>query len=265
MATTLDVVSFNVFIGIRSRAAPARTRAVEFCRRLTDLDVDFLLLQEVWTRSLLRFIGARLPSMRHVAWKPGLAGQPAGGLAVFSRRPLRAPTYTSFASARPGDGNLAFRGKSAVSCRMQGILAVRTADGELLLGNTQLTANHDGDWSQGNRHYGIHRQQVGIVRRAMRAHTAPLSVLGGDFNIASSSPLYPFIVDGWHDPFARTDQPTYRAEFLPAGRPAHRIDYLLVSGQPVASADLILAEPVELANGTSFLSDHLALRIRAGQ
>ncbi|MFC0111791.1 endonuclease/exonuclease/phosphatase family protein [Kibdelosporangium aridum] len=267
MATTLDVVSLNVFVGLRSRGAPARSRAVEFCRRLTDLDVDVLLLQEVWTRSLLRFIGACLPSLPHVAWRPGLAGQPAGGLAVFSRRTLCAPTYTAFTKTRPGNGNPVFRGKSAVSCRLQGVLTVRTADGELVLGNTQLTANRDGDWSQANRHHRIHRQQVRIVHDAMRtagAHTAPLSVLGGDFNIASTSPLYPLIVDNgaWHDPFALTDQPTYRAEYLPTGRTANRIDYLLVSGQPVTSADLILAEPVHLDSGTSFLSDHLAPRIR---
>ncbi|MBP2327800.1 endonuclease/exonuclease/phosphatase family metal-dependent hydrolase [Kibdelosporangium banguiense] len=61
------------------------------------------------------------------------------------------------------------------------------------------------------------------------------------------------------NPFACTDRPTYRAEYLPAGRPANRIDYLLVSGHPVTSADLILAEPAH--GGIGFLSDHLALWI----
>jgi endonuclease/exonuclease/phosphatase family metal-dependent hydrolase len=260
---TLDVVSFNVFVGVRARGASER--AVEFCRRLTDLDVDVLLLQEVWSRSLLRFIGDRLPSLPHAAWRPGLAGQPAGGLAVFARRPLGPPTFTAFGKARPGGGNPLFRAMSALSCRLQGVLTVRTADGALLLGNTQLTANRDGDWSQANRHHHLHHQQVRIVHDAMRtADTAPVSVLGGDFNIASTSPLYPLIVDhgAWQDPFAPTDHPTYRAEYLPAGRPAHRIDYLLVSGHPVASADLILAEPAQLNGGTSFLSDHLAPRIQ---
>jgi endonuclease/exonuclease/phosphatase family metal-dependent hydrolase len=264
---TLDVVSFNVFVGIRSRGAPARERAVEFCRRLTDLDVDVLLLQEVWTRSLLRFIGARLPSLRYVASRPGLAGHPAGGLAVFARHPLGPPTFTAFTRARPNGGNPLFRGMSALSCRLQGVLTVRTADGTLLLGNTQLTANRDGDWSSANRHHHLHHQQLQVVHRALRtagAHAVPLSVLGGDFNIASTSPLYPLIVDhgAWQDPFAPTDQPTYRTEFLPAGRTAHRIDYLLTSGHPATSADLTLAEPVRFDGGTSFLSDHLAPRIR---
>ncbi|HEX6361074.1 endonuclease/exonuclease/phosphatase family protein [Actinophytocola sp.] len=256
----MDVLSFNVFVGVRARGVPARERAVEFCRRLTDLDVDVLLLQEVWTRSLLRFIGARLPSLPHVAWRSGLAGHPAGGLAVFARQPLRRPTFTAFTPARPGIGNLRFRAMAALSCRLQGVLTARTVDDTVLLGNTQLTANRDGDWSPANRHHRLHSQQLRIVHDAMRtagAHTVPLSILGGDFNIASTSALYPHIVDhgAWHDPFAAADHPTYRPEYLPVGRPAHRIDYLLVSGQPVHTADLALAE-------AAHLSDHLAPRIR---
>lgn len=242
----LDVVSFNVFVGLRARGV--RARAVEYCRRLTDLDVDVVLLQEVWTRPLLRFIAGRLPSLPHLAWRPGLAGHPAGGLAVFARYPLGPPTFTAFTAAGPR------LGRFALSCRLQGVLTVRTADGTILFGNTQLTANRDGDWSAANRHHDLHRRQLRIVHRAMAP--APVAVLGGDFNIASTSPLYPHIVGhgAWHDPFAPADHPTYRAEHLPAGRRPHRIDYLLVSGRPVASADLVLTEP--------FLSDHLAQRIR---
>ncbi|OLF19156.1 endonuclease/exonuclease/phosphatase family protein [Actinophytocola xanthii] len=261
---TLDVVSFNVYVGLRSRGAPVRERAAEFCRRLTELDVDVLLLQEVWTAPLLRFIAARLPSLPHAAWLPGLAGHPAGGLAVLARRPLCPPTYTPFTSARPDGGGLPFRVVSALRCRLQGVLAVRTVDGTLLVGNTQLTANGDGDWSAANRHHGLHRRQVRIVQTALRAagaHTMPLSVLGGDFNIASSGPLYPEIVEhgAWHDPLADAGRPTYRAEYLPPGRPAQRIDYLLVSGRPVLAADLVLTEP---AGSVGFLSDHLAPRVR---
>lgn len=242
----MDVVSFNVFVSRRSRGV--RARAAELCRRLTDLDVDVLLLQEVWTPSLLRFIGARLPSLGHSAWRPGLAGQPAGGLAVFANRPLHRPTYTRFTAASLG---------------LQGVLTVRTTDGALVLGNTQLTANRDGDWSRTNRHHSMHREQLLTVHEAMRAagaHTVP-SILGGDFNIASTSPLYPAIVDhgAWHDPFAAGDHPTYRAEYLPAGQRPHRIDYLLASGHEVTSADLVLTEPTHRGG---FLSDHLAPRIR---
>lgn len=247
----MDVVSFNVFFGLRARGV--RERAAEFCRRLTELDVDVLLLQEVWSRSLVRFIAERLPSLPYSAWRSGVAGQPAGGLVVFARLPLHPPTYTAFTSARTGP-------RFALGCRLQGVLTVRTADDALVLGNTQLTANRDGDWSAANRHHPLHSEQLRIVHDAVRAagaHAAPLALLGGDFNIASTSPLYPTIVDHgvWHDPFADGDRPTYRAEYLPAGRSPHRIDYLLTSGQPVAHADLVLTGPTPL-------SDHLGLRVR---
>lgn len=258
---TLDVVSFNVLFGLRSRGVRARERTAEFCRRLVDLDVDVVLLQEVWTRSLLRFIAARLPSLPFRAWSPAVLGHPAGGLAVFASRPLGPPSFTAFTAARPGQVDLRFRAMAALSCRLQGVLTVRTADGALLLANTQLTANRDGDWSRANRHHQLHRHQLQIVHHALRTtRPAPLAVLGGDFNIASSSPLYPLVVDHgtWHDPFAATDQPTYRAEYLPSDRKAHRIDYLLVSGQPMVRADLVLTEPAHLG----FLSDHLAPRVR---
>jgi hypothetical protein len=262
--TTLDVVSFNVLVGLRSRADPVRVRAVEFCRRLTGSGVDVLLLQEVWSGRLLRFLATRLPSLPHLAWRPGPAGQPAGGLAVFARRPLRATAFTSFTAVRPDRGSPLFRARTSLSCRLQGVITVRSVDGTLLLGNTQLSANRDGDWSAANRHHAVQRRQLRIVHDALRragAQTVPLSVLGGDLNIASGSPLYPEIVDhgAWHDPFADADRPTYRAEYLPPGRPAHRIDYLLVSGRPVLHADLVLAEP---RPGGGPLSDHLAPRIR---
>jgi hypothetical protein len=267
----MNVVSFNVFVGIGNRIAPVRERAVEFCRRLTDDDVDLLLLQEVWSPALVRFIGARLPSLPYAAWRPGLTGQPAGGLVVFSRRPLDRPSYVTFSGTSPRRGSPLFRGISALRSRIHGILTVKTTDGAMVVGNTQLTSNCDGDWSPSGRHYDLHRQQLRIVQDAMlRAGTAPLAILGGDFNVASNSPLYPLIVDhgAWRDPFTATDPPTYRAEYLPPGCPVHRIDYLLLAGDPdrfpVTKADLVLTEPGQLNHGTDFLSDHLAPRIHVG-
>jgi endonuclease/exonuclease/phosphatase family metal-dependent hydrolase len=255
----MRVVSFNVLVSLRSPAAPLRARAPGFCRELTELDVDVLLLQEVWTRPVLRFIGARLPSLPHVAWRPGLAGQPAGGLVTFSRWPLRRAAFHPFAGARVRRGSPFFRGMSALNTRLQGVLTVTTADGSVIVANTHLTANRDGDWSESNRYHGLQRAQLRMLHDAVRrAGAAPLAVLGGDFNVPSGSPLYPMVVDNgaWRDPFAAADRPTYRAEFLPAGRPGHRIDYLLVNADadrhPVTEADLVL-------DGPDAASDHYAL------
>jgi endonuclease/exonuclease/phosphatase family metal-dependent hydrolase len=260
----MRVVSFNVLVSMRSPAAPVRARAARFCRGLTELDTDVLLLQEVWTTPVLRFIAARLPSLPHVAWRRGPAGQPAGGLVTFSRWPLGRPSFRTFAGARPDRGSPLFRGMSWLNTRLQGVLTVATTDGSMVVANTHLTANRDGDWAESNRYHGLQRAQLRMLHDAVRrAGTPPLAVLGGDFNIPSVSPLYPMVVDdgAWRDPFAAADRPTYRPEFLPPGRPGHRIDYLLVNADedryPVTEAELVL-------DGPDAVSDHYALTTRIG-
>lgn len=59
---------------------------------------------------------------------------------------------------------------------------------------------------------------------------------------------------------------TYQAEFLPPGSSAHRIDYVLVSGEerryPIVHSAPMFAEP----HGPErvFLSDHVGLTVRIG-
>ncbi len=81
----IRVMSLNV-CGLPSRLAPPPDRAPHFCQLVDESDIDVLNLQEVWGRTLSR-IRAGLPSFPFVAWRRGLAGQPAGGLVTFSRRP----------------------------------------------------------------------------------------------------------------------------------------------------------------------------------
>ena len=85
-------------------------------------------------------------------------------------------------------------------------------------------------------------------------------IASGDFNLPSGSALYEAFVGagGWRDPFAAADLPTFHAELLPAGAQAHRVDYLLVDGDPdrypVTGTDLLFAEPVAMpSGGTAFL------------
>jgi endonuclease/exonuclease/phosphatase family metal-dependent hydrolase len=96
-------------------------------------------------------------------------------------------------------------------------------------------------------------------------------VVTGDFNISSSCPLYPLIVDGgaWRDPFAGTDPVTYHMDFLPPGASPHRIDYLLVSGDearyPLVDSGVLFDEPLALPEGRRmYLSDHVGLTARLG-
>jgi endonuclease/exonuclease/phosphatase family metal-dependent hydrolase len=266
----IHVASLNV-CGLPSPLPPLAERATHFCRRIDESDIDVVNFQEVWGSRILAALRARLPSFPHVAWRRGVAGQPAGGLATFARVPLGVVSYTSFRGVRPDAGSVRFRAKRAVNSMLQGVLTVELPELGTVVGNTHLTANKDGDWSAGNRYHAFQRAQLGKLHGVVRRAGAGLVLLTGDFNIASASPLYPLIVDGgaWRDPFATTDPVTYHTAFLPPGYAGHRIDYVLVRGDParfpVTGSGLLFAEPLALPDGRRvYLSDHVALTARIG-
>jgi endonuclease/exonuclease/phosphatase family metal-dependent hydrolase len=254
------IATLNVCSGLRSGLAPAAVRAAEYSRRLDELDLDVVNLQEVWSPALLRRIRAGLPSLPHVAWRRGILRQPAGGLATLSRLPVAGVRYTTFRRARVGAGGPRFRLRQRIDAAFHGVLLVRLAGSPVVVGNTHLTANRDGDWSAANRHHRFQRAQVDLLRAAV-ADVGP-AVLTGDFNVTSGSPLYPSIVDGWRDPFAVSDPATFQQAMLPPDRPASRIDYILVRGveEPVVT-EVLFADPVPLpgSDGPALLSDHLGL------
>jgi len=270
-SVAIRVMSFNV-CGLPSRLAPLSERATHFCRHIDGSDIDVVNLQEVWGRRTLALIRTHLPSYPFVAWRRGLAGQPAGGLVTLSRRPFGAVSYTSFRGARSTVGGVAFRAKCAINSMMQGVLTVELAGLGTVIANTHLTANRDGDWSAGNRHHALQRTQLGMLHTVLaRARTVGTQrmIVSGDFNVASDSPLYPMIIGGgaWRDPFAATDPVTYHLAFLPSGSTPHRIDYLLVHGDTATSAvidsELLFVEPLALPDGRRmYLSDHVALTAR---
>lgn len=267
----IHLASLNV-CGLPSRLPSVAERAAHFCRRIEESDIDVVTLQEVWRRRTLDVIRAHLPSFPFVVWRRGVAGQPAGGLATFSRLPVGEVSYTSFRGARSTAGGVGFRARLAVNSLLQGVLTVELAGLGAVVANTHLSANRDGDWTDGSRYHAFQRAQVGMlhaVLRRARAAGVPLVVVAGDFNIASDSSLYHLIVDGgaWRDPFAATDPVTYHVEFLPPGRRGRRIDYLLVCGDatafPVTGNGLLFDEPLALpGGGRIYLSDHVALTAR---
>jgi endonuclease/exonuclease/phosphatase family metal-dependent hydrolase len=147
-----------------------------------------------------------------------------------------------------------------IEAAFHGVLLVRLAGSPVVVGNSHLTANRDGDWSAANRHHGFQRAQLDLLGAATRG--ADPAVLTGDFNVTSGCPLYPSIVEGWRDPFAASNPATYQQAMLPPDRPASRIDYILVRGveDPVGTG-VLFADPVPLP-GTerpALLSDHVGL------
>jgi hypothetical protein len=206
----------------------------------------------------------------HVAYERGRRF-PAGGLVTFSRLPLAQVSYRSYAGVLARRGGLMFQAAQALFSTLHGVLTVRLEELPVTIVNTHLSANHDGDWSTGNRHYRLQRGQLLRLNQVLRRdRDERLRIITGDFNVASDSVHYPLIVDDGarRDPFAATDPTTFHAAFLPPGAPPHRIDFVLVEGDeqayPVLRADTHFTRPELIDGNSTYLSDHIGLSVAVG-
>jgi exonuclease III len=264
--TTLTIRTLNVGGLGRPRPplVPLERRTPELCRRLEAAPVDVLNLQEVFRYRQLRVLRDHLPSYPYVGYRRGPVG-PAGGLATFSRLPLGRLRHRSFAGIAPMRGRLKFRLRRALLSAAQGLTQVELAELPVTVVNTHLTANRDGDWSPGNRFFAFQRAQLRRFNATLARWGRPgLTVITGDFNIASDSDHYKEITDHGHrhDPFTTSDPVTFHAAFLPPGEPAHRIDYVLLAGEAhVLDAATLFADPVTIDGEPYYLSDHIALTV----
>jgi sphingomyelin phosphodiesterase 2 len=227
----------------------------------TELDAgeaDVVCLQEVFTYWHLRLLARRMRSFRHVRYRPSPAG-PAGGLVTFSRLPVSGTVYRGFGipPQAPGISRL-----TRLRAGMKGALVTRLAGLSVI--NTHPLANRDGDWSETNRFYPLHRAQLDALTQAMRSVPAP-AVVCGDFNIdRDSSLLGAFMAgSGLADAFEGGCPATFRAEYLPAGETPHCIDFILATDGVKAEAATVLFPGKEaLRGGPGYVSDHIGLCAR---
>jgi sphingomyelin phosphodiesterase 2 len=219
-------------------------------------DADVVCCQEVFTYWHLRLLARRMRSFQQVSYWRGPAG-PAGGLVTFSRRPVSGMRYRRF--GRPPRATAVPRA-SRVQARMKGALVTRLGRPGLCVINTHPAANHDGDWSEANRYYPLHRAQLAVLAGVV-SESGPRAVVCGDFNIDRESALFGDFTaaTGLADAFAGACPPTFRAEYLPAGATPHCIDFILTAGEvTAASPELVFAGKESLG----YLSDHIGLRAR---
>jgi sphingomyelin phosphodiesterase 2 len=219
-------------------------------------DADVVCCQEVFTYWHLWRLVRRMGSFRQVSYRPS-AGGPAGGLVTFSRRPVSGTRFRRFGRPprTPGVPRTA-----RFEARVKGALVTRLADPELCVINTHPVPNHDGDWSEANRYYPLHRAQLAVLARVV-SEAGPRAVVCGDFNVSRESSLFGgfMAATGLADAFAGACPPTFRAEYLPAGATTHCIDFILTAGEVTADrAALVFAgkEPF------GYVSDHIGLRAR---
>ncbi|MBV9448060.1 MAG: endonuclease/exonuclease/phosphatase family protein [Streptosporangiaceae bacterium] len=252
----LTVVSFNTR-GIPVTGSRLAMRYAAIGAELEAGDADVVCFQEIFTYWHLRLLARRMRSFRHVSYLPSVAA-PAGGLVTFSRLPVSAPVYRGFGIPPRAPG---ISGLTRLQAWMKGALVVRLRGPGLCVVNTHPVANRDGDWSEQNRFYAVHRAQLDALTRAVRAVPAPV-VVCGDFNIARDSSLFGRFVAsaGLADAFEGRCPATFRAEYLPAGATPHCIDFILTSaGVRAESATALFTGKVPLPGGPGYLSDHLGL------
>jgi endonuclease/exonuclease/phosphatase family metal-dependent hydrolase len=221
-------------------------------------NADVVCFQEVITWWHLRLLWPRMRSFPHVSFRASRAG-PAGGMVTFSRLPVAGTVYHPFGAPPEAPG--ISRG-IRLRAGLKGALETRLASPGLSVVTTHPVANWDGDWSRENRFYPLHRAQLTILAQVMRDIGGP-AVLCGDFNLARDSSLFDdFMAEtGLGDAFEGECPPTFRAEFLPPGKPPHCIDFILTAGGVKAeAATVVFTEKEPMPGGPGYVSDHVGLR-----
>jgi endonuclease/exonuclease/phosphatase family metal-dependent hydrolase len=223
-------------------------------------DADVVAFQEVFTYWHLRLLARRMSSFPHVVCRPSAAG-PAGGVVMFSRLPVSAHAYRGFGFPPRAPGvSWAARARAWP----KGILVAELPDPGVCVMNTHPLPNRDGDWSRANRFFPLHQEQLSVVADVAGAATTP-AVVCGDFNVDRDSPLMRgFLADtGLADAFGGQCPATFHAEFLGPSKPAHCIDFILVSPQIRAGITRVLLDDKRILQGRrEYLSDHTGLYAR---
>jgi hypothetical protein len=170
--------------------------------------------QEVLTYWHLRLLVRGMRSFRRVSYRPGPFG-PYGGLVTFSRRPASGTAFRRFGRPPRAPG---VPTTSRLQARLKGVLVTRVAGSELYVINTHPVANYDGDWSEANRFYPLHRAELAVLARVVN-EAGPRAVVCGDFNVSRESSLFGgfMAATGLADAFGGVCPATFRAEYLPAG------------------------------------------------
>src|SRR5437588_5849054 len=225
--------------------------------------MDIINLQQVHTYNLCHLPKKNLPSYPYVAYERAMLG-PKGGLVTLSQYPLEKVQFTSFTHPKPMKQRLLY----ASRITHKGALIAKIQAKTLLICNTHLIANSEGNWSRENKLYQTHEKQLEELSNliAQAARKENYVVVSGDFNIPKSSDLYTHFLDVAHarDIFAADDTPTFHAEFLPPGKKALRIDYVFLhpeeASMTIHASSLLFQNKVTLRNGkTAYLSDHIGL------
>jgi len=256
LAPRVRVATLNTW-GVAIRASQLASRYSVIGAEFEAGHADVVCFQEVFSYWHLWLLARRMRSFRHVSYRLAALG-PAGGLVTFSRLPVSGRDYQGFGTPPEAPG-LSQHVRSRA--RLKGALVTRLRHPGLCVVNTHPVANWDGDWSRASRFYPLHHAQLAALARTVRGIGGP-AVVCGDFNVDRDSSLFgDFMAEtGLADAFEGKCPPTFRAEYLPAGKEPHCIDFILTAtGVKAESVGLLLTGKVELRGGPGYASDHIGL------
>jgi endonuclease/exonuclease/phosphatase family metal-dependent hydrolase len=259
---SLNLVTLNCF-GVPFMNTRARLATI--ARELDQAHIDVVCLQEVQFYRYVPLLTNRLSTFPFVAAEPFLYS-PKGGLMTFSQRPIKHAAFTLY----PERG---WWHSPSIADHLlhKGVLLTELpyAGQQVIVMNTHLTANYDGDWSPDNRYTRLEQAQLRQLADLIKALSPEaLLVVAGDFNLPRHSWLYEEFVAtaGLIDPLTGQMEPTY-FPFLPMPeRYQQPIDYIFVrpaAGMSLtAQAHLLFEKELRLTSGRlSRVSDHAAVQL----
>ncbi|MFI7597958.1 endonuclease/exonuclease/phosphatase family protein [Actinoplanes sp. NPDC049681] len=229
-----------------------RPRLRVLAAALEDGDHDVVCLQEVMFRAHAALIRRIARSYGfHACTGPVLL---RGGLLLLSRLPITASRFVRYPVTRPVRRELLMRKGVQVA-------TVETTGGRLAVVNTHLSANHDDDWSAGNRHTPMQRAEAHRLAEVVAGIDPALPVVvAGDLNLPRTSPVLAelLVAAGLHDARAGDGEPTFRPTSRFPAPPA--LDHVLLRPGLTARTRLVFQAPVDLAGGRrAHLSDHYGI------
>jgi endonuclease/exonuclease/phosphatase family metal-dependent hydrolase len=261
---TFSLLTLNCFGGI---APNTRRRLLTLAHELNRTDAVVVCLQEVQLHAHCRLLVRECSSYSSSAYLPFLHA-PKGGLLTLGRTDFDHAYFTIYR-----ERGLWYTLGAADWLLHKGVLCT-TLEIErvpVVVLNTHLNANYDGDWRRSNRFAQSEWRQLEQLAEVVQAQPAnALVVVAGDFNIPRGSWLYyEFLaLTGLSDPLAHDMRPTYRG--LP-GLSHHfqvPIDFTLLRAPGLpglrVAADLAFCSQMTFSNGggRGYLSDHCGVMLR---
>ncbi|MFA6981887.1 MAG: hypothetical protein WC243_02610, partial [Patescibacteria group bacterium] len=123
-------------------------------RELSRLNIDVLNLQEVITYDSVWRLSKNLREFPYKCFEAGIIG-PKSGLITFSKYPLEKVGFYGFHTRSAKRKSIFYK-----LLFHKGILGVKVSQFPLVVINTHLSANKNGDWSEKSPYYNMHEEQL---------------------------------------------------------------------------------------------------------